>query len=174
MLCGWRWGAPAPAVRPPCWAAWPGAQSSHSCGRASAVNLFSNVWVSHLRGVGWEFITSAPPPSPWVCSLYLRMWNIFLVGSSLLLLMVFQNLVVILVSSGEQVSSSSFYPTALLIKSATFILSLDTWSSFTIMPEILGWFQFNRVNPQEMAPLHVLEHLILTWGAFLLLHDMMC
>ena len=62
MLWGWGWGAPPPTVRPPSWRDWPGAQNSHSCGRTSAIKLFSNVWVSRLGGVGLEYITSAPPP----------------------------------------------------------------------------------------------------------------
>ena len=42
------------------WGACHGAQSSHSCGRTSVTWLFSSLWVTHLGGMGFGYITSVP------------------------------------------------------------------------------------------------------------------
>ena len=53
-------GAPPPDARPPGWGGWHGAQSSHSCGRTYAIQVFSSLWVTHPSGMGFDYIAKAP------------------------------------------------------------------------------------------------------------------
>ena len=53
-------GALSPSARPLGWRAWCGAQNSHSCGRTSAIKLFSSLRVTYLVGMGFDYITKAP------------------------------------------------------------------------------------------------------------------
>ena len=49
-------GIPSPFVRSPGWEAWCGVQNLHNSGRTSLVLLFSGLWVTHLVGMGFDFI----------------------------------------------------------------------------------------------------------------------
>ena len=88
-----------------------GVQDLHNSGRTSLVLLFSSLWVTHLAGMGFVFIVIVPLLPPF-CGLFFVFVHglCFLVGSSVLLLMVVQHLVVILELSREQMSS---YPSTL-------------------------------------------------------------
>ena len=54
------WGIPSPIAGSPSWEARCEAQNGHNSGRLSLVLLFSSLWVTHLAGLGWDFIMSAP------------------------------------------------------------------------------------------------------------------
>ena len=55
----------SPFVRSPGWEAWCWVQNLHNGGRTSLVLLFSRLWVSHLVGMGFDFIMIVPLlPSP--------------------------------------------------------------------------------------------------------------
>ena len=82
-----------------------GSEPSQS-GRPSWVLLLSSLWVTHLAGKGFDFIVFVPLQCLFVASpLYLDMGYLFLVGSSVLLSMVVQQLVVILVFLQEEMSA---------------------------------------------------------------------
>ena len=82
-----------------------GSEPSQS-GRPSWVLLLSSLWVTHLAGMGFDFIVFVPLQCLFVASpLYLDMGYLFLVGSSVLLSMVVQQLVVILVFLQEEMSA---------------------------------------------------------------------
>ena len=49
-------GIPSPFVRAPGWEASRGAQNLHNSGKTSLVLLFSGLWVTHLAGMGFDFI----------------------------------------------------------------------------------------------------------------------
>ena len=54
-----RWdslGIPSPFVGSPGWEAWSRGQNFHNNGRTSLVLLFSSLWVTHLAGMGLDFI----------------------------------------------------------------------------------------------------------------------
>ena len=93
-------GIPSPFVRAPGWEASRGAQNLHNSGKTSLVLLFSGLWVTHLAGMGLILL--------WLCSFYhlatasslsLDMGYLFLMGCSVLLLMIVQQLVALLVLS---------------------------------------------------------------------------
>ena len=72
---------------------------------------FSSLWVTHPAGMGFDFIVIVPLPlSCCGCFFVFECGVSFLVGSSVLLSMVVQQLVVILVFSQEEMSAhpSSF------------------------------------------------------------------
>ena len=81
-------GIPSPFAESSGWEAWCGAQNIHNSGRTSLV-LFCSIWVSHLSGMGFDFIMNVPLlPS---CCSFLFVFGSrvpFLVVSSTLLLMV--------------------------------------------------------------------------------------
>ena len=54
------WGIPSPIAGSPSWEARCEAQNGHNSGRLSLVLLFSSLWVTHLAGLGLDFIMSAP------------------------------------------------------------------------------------------------------------------
>ena len=92
-------GIPSPFVRSPGWEAWHGVPNLHNSGRTSLVLLFSSLWVTHL----WFYHDCAPPCCLSVASsLTLDVGYLVLVGSSTLLSIVVQQLVVISVLSQEQ------------------------------------------------------------------------
>ena len=85
-------GIPSPFVGSPGWEAWCGVQNLHTSVRTSLVLLFSSLWVTHLAGMGLDFIVIAPLlPSHCGSSLSLNMGYIFLVGSSVLLSRLFNS-----------------------------------------------------------------------------------
>ena len=47
-------------VRSQDWEAWCGVQNLHNSGRTSLVLLFSSLWVTHLVGMGFDFIVIVP------------------------------------------------------------------------------------------------------------------
>ena len=73
--------------------------------RTSVIQLFSSLWVTHLAGMGFVFIIILFLPS--CCGLFfVFVWELcFLVGSSVLLLMVVQHLIVTLELSQEKMSA---------------------------------------------------------------------
>ena len=75
------------------------------------VLYFSSLWVIHLVGVGFDFIIIVPL-LPSCCSLYfvLDLGYLFLVGSSILLSLVVQQLVAILVLSQVMSTHPSIPP----------------------------------------------------------------
>ena len=75
-------------------------------GRTSLVLLFSSLWAAHLACMGFDFIMFVPL-LPCHCSFFLSLevGYLFLMGSSILLSMVVQQLVVILVLSQEEMSA---------------------------------------------------------------------
>ena len=94
-------GIPSPFVGSLGWEAWHGVQNLHNNGRTSLLLLFSSLWVTHLVGMGFDFIMIAPlllSHCCCCCFVILRGAS-FLVGSSSLLLMVVQQLVTVLVLS---------------------------------------------------------------------------
>ena len=98
-------GTPSPFAGYPGWKARHRAQSLHNSGRASLVILFSSLWVSHLLGKGFDFTLL---PSSCVFSFVFGRGVSFLVGSSIFLLMVGQQLVAILVHSQEDMSTHPY------------------------------------------------------------------
>ena len=70
------------------------------------VLLFSSLWAAHLACMGFDFIMFVPL-LPCHCSFFLSLevGYLFLMGSSILLSMVVQQLVVILVLSQEEIST---------------------------------------------------------------------
>ena len=53
-------GIPNPFVGCPGWEAWCVVQNLHNTGRTSLVLLFSSLWVTHLAGMGFDFIVLHP------------------------------------------------------------------------------------------------------------------
>ena len=90
---------PSPFVRYPGWEAWCGVQNLHNSGRTSLVLLFSGLWVTHLVGMGFDFIVIAPLLLSHCGFFVILCGTSFSVGSSSLLLMVVQQLVAVLVLS---------------------------------------------------------------------------
>ena len=70
-------GAYLPTDIPLGWGVCCGAQDSHSYGGTSAI--FSSVWVIHLAGMGFDYITSSPllPVSLWFLFMSLSAENLF-------------------------------------------------------------------------------------------------
>ena len=86
-----------------------GAQNLHNSGRISLVVLFSSLWVVQPAGVGFDFILFTPLlPSHCGFSFIFGCGISFLVGSSVLLSIVVQQLVVILVISLEEMNACPF------------------------------------------------------------------
>ena len=65
---------PSPFVRLPGWEAWHGVQNLHNNGRISLVLLFSGSWVTHLAGMGFDFIVIAPFLL-FCCSFFFCLWT---------------------------------------------------------------------------------------------------
>ena len=94
-------------MRIPGWEARLGVQNPQNSGRASLVLLFSSLWVTHVVGVGSDFIVIAPLPVSH-CSFFFVFGHgvsFYLMGSSVLLSMVIQQLVVILGLSQAEISA---------------------------------------------------------------------
>ena len=129
---------PSPYVGAPDQEAWHGVQNLHNSGRTSLVLLFSSLWVIHLVGVGFDFIIIVPL-LPSCCSLYfvLDLGYLFLVGSSILLSLVVQQLVAILVLSQVMSTHPSIPP------------------SWTGSLEILFQFLETALIPWLRAPFHL-------------------
>ena len=53
-------GIPSPVVRSPGWETWCRVQNLHSSERTSMILLFSSLWVTHLAGMGFDFIVIVP------------------------------------------------------------------------------------------------------------------
>ena len=53
-------GIPSLTVRSQGWEYWHGVQNLHNSGRTSLVLLFSSLWVTHLVGMGFDFIVPVP------------------------------------------------------------------------------------------------------------------
>ena len=93
-------GIPSPSVGSLGWEAGHGVQNLHNNGRTSLLLLFSSLWVTHLVGMGFDFIVIAP-----LLLSHCRFFFVilrgtsFLVGSSSLLLMVVQQLGTVFVLS---------------------------------------------------------------------------
>ena len=98
-------GIPSPFVGSPGWEAWRGVQNLHNRGRTSLVILCSSLWVTHLVGVGFDFVGIAPL-LPSHCSIFFvfACEVSFLVHSSILLLAVIQQVVAALVFLQEELS----------------------------------------------------------------------
>ena len=79
----------SPFVGSPGWEAWCGIQNLYHSGRTSLVLLFSSLWVTQPVGMGFDCIVIVPLP---LCQcgffVFERGVSFFLVGSSILLLMV--------------------------------------------------------------------------------------
>ena len=106
-------GIPNPFVGCPGWEAWCVVQNLHNTGRTSLVLLFSSLWVTHLAGMGFDFIVLHPSyhlVTASSLSLDMRYLFFFLVGSSILLLVVFQQFVEILVFLQEMSRRPSTLP----------------------------------------------------------------
>ena len=89
-------GIPRPFVRSPCWEVWCEVPNLHNIGRTSLLLLFSNLWVTHLASMRFDFITVVPL-LPSHCNFFVFGCGVsFLVGFSVLLLMVVQQLLVLL------------------------------------------------------------------------------
>ena len=96
---------PRPFVRSSDWEAWRVVPNLHSSGRTFLVLLFLSLWVSHLTGMGFDFVVSVLfLPSCCRCFLAFGLGISFLVVSIILLKLVVQQLVVILVLSQEEMS----------------------------------------------------------------------
>ena len=88
---------PSPLTRSPGCEAWHWAQDLHNSGRAYLVLLFSSLWVSYSRGMGLGFFMITPVLLSNCGFLFVFGHGVtFLIGSSVLLLMVVQQLVAIL------------------------------------------------------------------------------
>ena len=53
-------GALPPNIRPSGWGTWGRAQKCHFCGRISPIELISCLWVTHLAGLGFYYLTKVP------------------------------------------------------------------------------------------------------------------
>ena len=61
-------GIPSPFVRSPGWEAWRGVLNLQDS-RTSSVLLFSSLWVTHLAGMGFDFIVIVPL-LPYSCNFF--------------------------------------------------------------------------------------------------------
>ena len=122
-----------PNARPSGWGAWCGAQYSHFCGKTSVIYLFSSLGVAHPVGIGFDFITKVSFLLS-CCGFFFVFWCriSFLVGSKLLLLMVVQQLVVILMFSWKEVSSSPSTPLSCLLLPLIFHRCITCFTKFKI------------------------------------------
>ena len=102
-------GIPSPFAGSPAGEDWCDSQSLHNSARISLV-LFSSLWVTHLVGMGFDFLS-------WLCPFYrllvasplsLDVGYLFLVGPSVLLLMVQQLVAILVLTQGED-ERISFY-----------------------------------------------------------------
>ena len=87
------------------------------------VLLFSSSWVTHLAGMGFDFIV-IDPLLLFCCSFFFCLWTwgiLFLVGSSILLSMVVPQLVAILMISQEEMSTHPSISTILNRSPQTYI-----------------------------------------------------
>ena len=100
-------GIPRPFVGSPGSKARSVTQNLHNSGRTSLVLLFSSLWITHLVGMGFDFIMIVPLLQS-RCSFFFvfgRGVSFFLVGSSILLSMAVQQLVGILALSQEEMNA---------------------------------------------------------------------
>ena len=99
-------GIPSPFLWSPGSKAWREVQDLHSSKRTSLASLFSGLWVTHSVGMGFDIIVIAPLlPS---CHSFFFVFGhgvSFLVGSSILLLMVGQQIVAVLVLPQREISA---------------------------------------------------------------------
>ena len=107
-------GVPSSFVGSPSWEAWEGSvkvQNLHNSARASLVLLFSSLWISHLAGMGLDFIVIMPL-LPSHCGFFLAFGHVvsFLVGSSVLLPVVVQQLVAVLMLLQEEMCTCPSTP----------------------------------------------------------------
>ena len=101
---------PSPFVGCPGWEAWLGVQNLHNSARTSLVLLFSSLWVTHLAGMRFNFIVIAFLLPTCYSFLSLDVGFLFVVGFSILLSMVVQQLFAIWVLSLEMSTSPSTLP----------------------------------------------------------------
>ena len=94
------WGFSVPLLDPQA-----GIQNLHNAGRTSLVLLFSSLWVTHLAGMGFDFIVIASLLLS-CCSFFFVFGRgvCFFVGSSVLLIVV-QQVIAILVLLPEEIST---------------------------------------------------------------------
>ena len=85
-------------------------QSLHNSGRTSLVLLFSSLCVTHPKRTGFDFIVIVPLLLSRLSFFVSECEISFLVGSSILLSMIVQQLVVILVFLQEEMSTHIFTP----------------------------------------------------------------
>ena len=101
-------GIPSPFVGSPVREAWHGVQNLHNSGSTSLVLLFSSLWVTHLTGMGFDFIMISPHLP--VSSLSLDVGYLVWWVPSALLLMVVQQLVTVLVVWQEKMRAHPSTP----------------------------------------------------------------
>ena len=96
---------PRPFVRSPGWEAWRGVPNLHNIGRTSLLLLFSNLWVTQLASMIFDFIMVVPL-LPAHCNFFFAFGCglSFLVGFSVPL-MVVQQLVMLLALSQKEMSA---------------------------------------------------------------------
>ena len=104
-------GIPCPFVRSSVWEAWWVVQNLHTSGKTCLALFFSSLWVTHSESIGFDCIMIAPLlPSCWNFFFVFGFGNLFLVGSSILLPMIVQQLVAIVMLSQEEMNT---YPSVL-------------------------------------------------------------
>ena len=104
-------GIPSPFVGSSVWEAWWVVQNLHTSGKTCLALFFSSLWVTHSESIGFDCIMIAPLlPSCWNFFFVFGFGNLFLVGSSILLPMIVQQLVAIVMLSQEEMNT---YPSVL-------------------------------------------------------------
>ena len=101
------WGSPVPLSDPQTGEAWCGVPSLHNSARTSLV-LFSSLWVTHPVSVKFDFIMIVPLLLSCCSFLSLDTGYLFLVGSSILLSMIIQQLFVTLELLQKEMNACSF------------------------------------------------------------------
>ena len=101
------WGSPVPLSVPQTGETWCGVPNLHNSARTSLV-LFSSLWVTHPVGMKFDFVMIVPLLLSCCRFLSLDMGYLFLVVSSILLLMVTRQLISTLVLLQEEMNAHSF------------------------------------------------------------------
>ena len=147
-------GIPSPFVGSSVWEAWWVVQNLHTSGKTCLALFFSSLWVTHSESIGFDCIMIAPLlPSCWNFFFVFGFGNLFLVGSSILLPMIVQQLVAIVMLSQEEMNT---YPSV-----------LPSWSGSSgllILFNILYFYEYKSfASLDRFIPSFLFFFLIIKW-----------
>ena len=128
----------------PDWEGWCGVQNLHNSWSTYLISLFSSLSVTHPVCLGFDFVMIVPLLlSHWSFFLFKHALS-FLVGSSVLLLMVVQQLVLILVLSQEEMN--------------TCLSTLPSWTRSYYISD--GLIYITRISKPFSIPCLIYQHTI--------------